>query len=93
MLHLRCLAIHDDIHDAETKEFQLDLANDPARWLLTLNVCRLAMPDDTDPIHLTNWSHIEALLEQLSTIYTQTRPSTYEVRGARRGQEGLMDQQ
>lgn len=72
MLHLRCLPKHDDIRNAETQEFQIDLANDPARWLLTLNVCRLAMPEDTDPIHLTNWHHMEALLEQLSTIYSHT---------------------
>ncbi len=72
MLHLRCLAIHDDMHDTETQEFQLDLADDPARWLLTLNVCRLMMPDDTDPLHLANWHEIEALLRQLSTLYAHS---------------------
>lgn len=72
MLQLRCLPV-DDVQDGEMQEFHLDLATDPARWLLTLNVCRLAMPDNTDPIHLANWHHIEALLEQLSAIYHHTK--------------------
>ena len=72
MLQLRCLPVDDDVQDGEVQEFHLGLANDPARWLLTLNVCRLTMPNDTDPIHLANWHHIEALLEQLSTIYRHT---------------------
>jgi len=72
MLQLRCLPVDDGMRDGEMQEFYLDLATDPARWLLTLNVCRLAMPENTDPIHLTNWHHMEALLEQLSRIYSHT---------------------
>lgn len=72
MLRLRCRPIENDARDTEMQEFELDLADDPDRWLLTLNVSRLAMPSDTDPIHLTNWHHMEALLEQLSTIYRRT---------------------
>lgn len=72
MLQLRCLPVDDGLRDGEMQEFYLDLATDPARWLLTLNVCRLAMPENTDPIHLANWHHMEALLEQLSTIYSHT---------------------
>ncbi len=75
MVHLRCLPL-DDVRDGTRQEFQLELADDPACWLLTLNVCRLVMPHDTDPIHLTNWQHMEALLQQLATMYRHTRPST-----------------
>ena len=73
MLHLRCLPLRQGVQDAELQEFQLDLADDPARWLLTLNVCRLTMPEGTDPIHLANWHQIETLLQQLSRMYQHTR--------------------
>ncbi len=74
MLQLRCLPLIKEAPDGEVQEFQLDLADDPGRWLLTLNVCRLTMPDDTAPIHLANWQHIETLLQQLSTLYSHAYP-------------------
>ena len=75
MLQLRCLPIieGDDIA-AERQEFRLDLAGDPARLLLTLNLCRLAMPADTHPLHIENWRQLEMLVRHLSIVYRQVGP-------------------
>jgi hypothetical protein len=74
MLQLRCLPVPEKDHGTNDQVFLLELAIDPARLLLTLNVCRLMMPPDTDPLHIENWGEIESLVRQLSTIYQQACP-------------------
>ncbi len=71
MPQLRCMVLHDEQHDTHGHAVQLHIDVDPARLLFTLNACRLAMPPDTDQIHLQNWQHLEALLQQLITLYGQ----------------------
>ncbi len=74
MLQLRCILMAEEDRDTDDQAFLLDLAIDPARLLFTLNVCRLMLPPDTDPLHIENWCEIESLVRQLSIVYKRTRP-------------------
>ncbi len=71
VLKLHCIPMREEDQGGDDHALLLDLTGDPARLLLTLNVCRLMMPPNTAAVHLTNWREIESVLRQLSRIYQQ----------------------
>ena len=69
MLQLRCLPLAEEELASDEHGCVLEVAADPERLLLTLNLCRLAMPANTHPLHIENWQHIEALVQRLAIIH------------------------
>jgi hypothetical protein len=76
MLQLRCLPLAEEERNSDEHGFVLEVAGDPQRLLLTLNLCRLLMPPNTAPIHLENWRQIEALVRHLAAMYRQAHRRT-----------------
>ncbi len=76
MLQLRCLPLAEEELDSGEHKLVLEVAGDPERLLLTLNLCRLLMPSDTAPIHLENWHQLETLVRHLAAMYRQAHRRT-----------------
>ena len=76
MLQLRCLPLAAEELASDEHGCVLEVAGDPQRLLLTLNLCRLLMPPNTAPIHLDNWRQLETLVRQLAAGYRQAHRRT-----------------